>query len=151
MPNVNAVVQTPMTLNALSAQNQQLFRETTKVHKIILGDRKLNLREIADTLKILERSVLRILHESLGVRKLFPKWVPRLLIPDQKQQRVEVSERCLELFKRGKKKFLHQKLNSGLARLWHPYFGTRMVFCLSTIMRKVKPLTATIIWDNWID
>ena len=44
----------------------------------------------------------------LGVRKLFSKWVPRLLTPDQKQQRVEDSERCLELFKRGKKDVLRQ-------------------------------------------
>ena len=44
-----------------------------------------------------------------------------------------------------------QKLNSGLSRLWHPYFGTRMVFCLSTILRKVKPLTATITWHYQID
>ena len=27
-----------------------------------------------------------------------------------------------------------RKLNSGLARLWHPYFWTRMGFCLSTIL-----------------
>ena len=45
----------------------------------------------------------------------------------------------------------YQKLDSGLARLWHPYFGTCMVFCLLTILRKVKPLTATITWHNWID
>ena len=44
-----------------------------------------------------------------------------------------------------------QKLNSGLARLWHPYFGPRMVFCLSTILRKVKSLTGTITWHYWID
>ena len=44
-----------------------------------------------------------------------------------------------------------QKLNSGLAKLWHPYCCTRMVFCLSTILRKVKPLTATIICHYWID
>ena len=44
-----------------------------------------------------------------------------------------------------------QKLKSGLARLWHPYFGTRMAFCWSTILRKVKPLTATITWHYWID
>ena len=31
-----------------------------------------------------------------------------------------------------------QKLNNGLARLWHPYFGTRMVFYLSTVLRKVN-------------
>ena len=49
-----------------------------------------------------------VLHESLGMRKLFSKWVPRLLTPDQKQQHVEDSERCLELFKRGKKDFLRR-------------------------------------------
>ena len=44
-----------------------------------------------------------------------------------------------------------EKLNSGLERLWHLYFGTRMVFCLSTILRKVEPLTATITWHYLID
>ena len=39
-----------------------------------------------------------------------------------------------------------QKLNSGLERLWHSYFGTHMVFCLSIILKKIKPLTATITW-----
>ena len=60
------------------------------------------LREIVDTLKISEGSVFTILHETLGMCKLFTKWVPRLFIPEQKQQRVEDSERCLELLKRGK-------------------------------------------------
>ena len=45
----------------------------TKVHKIVSGDRKLKLREIADTLKISEGSVFTILHKSLGMRKLFSK------------------------------------------------------------------------------
>ena len=44
-----------------------------------------------------------------------------------------------------------QKLNSGLARLWHPYFWMRLAFCLSTILRQVKPLTVTIAWHYWID
>ena len=56
----------------------------TKVHKIVSGDLKLRLREIADTLKISEGNVFKILHESLGMRKLFSKWVSRLLTPDQK-------------------------------------------------------------------
>ena len=47
----------------------------TKVHKIVLGDCKLTLREIDDTLKIAEGSVFTILHESLGMRKFFSKWV----------------------------------------------------------------------------
>ena len=65
------------------------------------------MREIADTLTISEGSVFTILHESLGMRKLLSKWVPRLLTLDQKQ-RVEDSERCLELLKQGKKDFLRR-------------------------------------------
>ena len=66
------------------------------------------MRETVDTLKISEDSVFTILHESLRMRKLFSKWLPRLITPDQKQQRVEDSESCLELFKRGKKDFLRR-------------------------------------------
>ena len=80
----------------------------TKVYKIVLGDRKLKLLKTADTLKISEGSVFTILHECLGMRELFSKWVLRLLTPNQKQQRVEDSERCFELFKRGKKDFLRR-------------------------------------------
>ena len=85
-----------------------------------MGDCKLKLREIADTLKISEASVFTILQESLGMRKLFLKWVPRFLTPDQKQQRVEDSERCLELFKRGKKDFLHRYVT--MDETWIHYY-----------------------------
>ena len=73
-----------------------VLENITKVNKIVLGDRKLKLHKIADTLKISEGSVFTILHKSLGIRKLFSKWVPRLLTLNQKQQRVEDSERCLK-------------------------------------------------------
>ena len=63
---------------------------------------------MADILKISEGSVFTILHESLGMRKLFSNCAPRFLTPDQKQQRFEDSERCWELFKRGKKDFLRR-------------------------------------------
>ena len=71
---------------------------------MVLADRKLKLREIADTLKISEGSGFIILHEYLSMRKLCSKWVPRLLTVDQKQH-VDDSERCLELFQRNKKDF----------------------------------------------
>ena len=92
----------------------------TKVHKIVLGDRKLKLHETVDSLKISEGSVFIILHESLEMRKLFSKWVPRLLTSGQRQQRVEDSERCLKLFKRVKKNFLHQYVTMDEAWI-HPY------------------------------
>ncbi|KOX76800.1 hypothetical protein WN51_11127 [Melipona quadrifasciata] len=40
------------------------------------------------------------------MRELLSEWLPRLLKPGQTQQRVDDSERCLELFKRDKKDFL---------------------------------------------
>ena len=94
----------------------------TKVHKIVLGDRKLKLREISDTLKISEGIVSTIFHESLGMRKLLLKWVPRLLTPDQKQQRVEDLEHCLELFKRRKKNFLRRYVT--MDEIWIHHYTT---------------------------
>ena len=56
-----------------------------KVKKLVISDRKLKLREIAQTVKMSEGSVLTIIHEHLTRRKLFSKWVPRLLTVDQRQ------------------------------------------------------------------
>ena len=73
-----------------------------KVHKLVISDRKLKLREIAEIVKISEGSVFAIMHENLTMRKLFSKWVPRLLTVDQEQQRVDDSEQCLAMFTRNK-------------------------------------------------
>ena len=51
---------------------------------MVLADRKLKLREIADTLEISEGSVFIILHKYLSMRKLCSKSVPCLLTFDQK-------------------------------------------------------------------
>ena len=50
--------------------------------------------------------LLGLEYGHLSMRKLCSKWVPHLLTVDQKQQRVDDSERCLELFQRNKKDFL---------------------------------------------
>ena len=80
-----------------------------KVYKMVLVDRELKLCEIADTLKISEGSVFAILHGHLNMRKLCSKWVPRLLTVDQKEQRINDPERCLELFQRNKKVFFMRR------------------------------------------
>ena len=59
-------VQTTMMLNALVAQNSAVVPENIKKNqKMVLTDRKLKLRQMRDTLKILEGSVFTILHEHL--------------------------------------------------------------------------------------
>ena len=77
----------------------------TKIHKLILNDRKLKLNDIADIVKISSERVHHIIHEYLDMRKLCAKWVPRELTIHQKQQRVDDSERCLELLNRNRSEF----------------------------------------------
>ena len=61
---------------------------TKKLHKLILANCKLKLREIEE-LKISEGSVFTILHEHLSMRKRCSKWVPHLFTDEQKQKRVK--------------------------------------------------------------
>ena len=96
-------------LNAQVAQIWQLSWKTPKkLNKLVLTDRKLKLREIAEELKISGAHVFIILHERFSMRKMCSKWVPCLLTIDQKQQRVDDSERCLQLSQNSKTKFLRR-------------------------------------------
>ncbi|GFV56451.1 hypothetical protein TNCV_4203751 [Trichonephila clavipes] len=73
-----------------------------KVYEIVLADRKFKMCEIAENLKVSEGNVFAVLHNHFSMRKLLSKRVPRLLTVDQKQQHIDDSERCLELFKQNK-------------------------------------------------
>ena len=132
-----------MRINLLSRWWPRIIPTNTSYVERLILRHKNNLKFSWEdhNLKILEGSVFTILHESLGMHKLFSKWVPRLLTPDQKQQRVEDSERV----KLGKRIFC-----VGMWQ-WIMYFGTHMVFCLLTVLRKVKSLTTPITWHYWID
>ena len=90
--------------------NSAVVQENTKkLHKLILVKCKLKLYEIAEELKILvEGSVFAILHEHLSMKKLYSKRVMHLLTVDLKQQHVNDSEHCLQLFQCNKKEFLHK-------------------------------------------
>jgi len=82
--------------------------KVTKIHDLVLADRRLKIREIAGTVGISKDRVGHILHEILGMRKLSARWVPRLLTPDNKRNRESTSEQCLTLFKRNPKEFLRR-------------------------------------------
>jgi len=53
-----------------------------KIHDLVLADRRLNIREIAETVGMSKDRVGHILREMLVMRKLAARWVPRLLTPD---------------------------------------------------------------------
>lgn len=81
---------------------------TNKIHKIVLEDRRVKIREIADIVKISTERVQNILHEKLGMRKLSARWVPRLLTMEQKRNRLTISELCLNKFKSNPNEFLRR-------------------------------------------
>jgi len=77
----------------------------TKIHDLVLADRRLKIREKAKTVGMSKDCVGHILHEILGMRKLSARWVPRLLTPDNKRNRETTSDQCLTLFKRSPRSF----------------------------------------------
>jgi transposase len=77
-----------------------------QVHDMVLDDRRMKVREIAETIRISKESVGYILHEELDIKKLYTRWAPRLLTADQKCIRMKISEQCLERFNKNKTDFV---------------------------------------------
>jgi histone-lysine N-methyltransferase SETMAR len=77
-----------------------------QVHDMILGDRRIKVREIAETIGISKERVGYILHEELDMKKLCARWVPPSLTADQKRTRMKISEQCLERLNTNKTDFV---------------------------------------------
>jgi hypothetical protein len=56
-----------------------------QVHDMVLDDRRMKVREIAETISISKECV------GLDMKKLCARWVPRLLTADQKCTRMKIS------------------------------------------------------------
>lgn len=65
---------------------------------LILKDRRLTVREIADTIGISYERTQNIIVNELGFSKVSARWVPRLLSVEQKRNRLTISQNCLEMF-----------------------------------------------------
>lgn len=79
-----------------------------KVHDMIMADRRIKLREIAEALNISCERVWNIVHQHLEMKKLSARWVPRLLTIDQKRQRVTTSQKLLEQIQHDRKDFFRR-------------------------------------------
>jgi hypothetical protein len=73
---------------------------------MVLDDRLTKLREIVMTIGISKERIGYILHEELDMKKLCARWLPQLLIVDQKCTRMKFSEQCLECFNKNKTDFV---------------------------------------------
>jgi histone-lysine N-methyltransferase SETMAR len=79
-----------------------------QVHDMVLDDRRMKMREIAETIGISKERVGYILHEELDMKKLCARWMPRLLTADQKRTRMKIFEECLDRFNKNKTDFVRQ-------------------------------------------
>jgi len=58
-----------------------------QIHDLILEDRRISAKSIAEQLGISRERVEFIILEGLDMRKISAKWVPKCLNADQKRQR----------------------------------------------------------------
>ena len=68
-----------------------------QIHELILEDRRIWAKSIAEELGISRERVGPNIHEDLDMRKLSAKWVPKCLHADQKHQRCQ-SEQIWNFF-----------------------------------------------------
>ena len=55
------------------------------VHDLILADRRISAKTIAETLEISRECIRFIINEQLGMQKLSAKWVPKCLNAGEKR------------------------------------------------------------------
>jgi histone-lysine N-methyltransferase SETMAR len=63
-----------------------------KGEQLVLEDTRLKKKQLAEMVGVSFTTILNILHQHLGLSKVSARWVPRMLTPLQKRQRVECSE-----------------------------------------------------------
>ena len=69
-----------------------------QIHELILEERRISDKSIAEQLDISRERVESIINEDLDTRKLSVKWVPKCLNAEQKRQGCQSFEQLLEFF-----------------------------------------------------
>jgi len=90
-----------------------------QIHELILEDRRIFSKSIAEQLGISRERVGSIVHEDLDTRKLSAKCVPKCLNADQKLQRCQSSEQLLEFFRCDPNDFLLRLVTMNETWLYH--------------------------------
>ncbi|UYV61131.1 hypothetical protein LAZ67_1003537 [Cordylochernes scorpioides] len=74
---------------------QQQTKKIDEVEKMILANRRITVREVAEDLNISIGSCYSIFINDLGMRRVATKFVPKLLNCDQKQHRMNIANEML--------------------------------------------------------
>ena len=82
-----------------SFEEDPIARSTThknidRVHHMMMDDRRLVVNHIANSvgIRFSKERVENIMHNELGMSKVFARWVPRLRTPDHKLTRMVMSQ-----------------------------------------------------------
>ena len=98
---VESIKNAPKSGRPKSASRKEIV---SKIKEIIEGDARFTVRDIARKVGISLSTVHLILKKHLKVRKISARWVPHLLIDEQKRQRVKVAKKLLQMFPKYDKK-----------------------------------------------
>ena len=90
-----------------------------QIHELILENRWISAKSIAEQLGISRERIGSIIHEDLDMRKLSTKWVLKCQNVDQKRQWFQSSEQLLEFFRRDPNGFLSQFMTMDKTWLYH--------------------------------
>ena len=99
-----------------SATTPEIIKQ---VHDMVLDDRRMKVREIAETIGISKERVGYILHEELDMKKLCARWVQHLLTADQKRTCMKIPEQCLERFNKNKTDFMRRFITVHVTKIYH--------------------------------
>jgi len=92
---------------------------TDQIHELILEDRRISVKSIAERIGISRERVGFIIHEDLDMRKLSANWVPKCLNADQKRQWCHSSEQSSNFFRRYPNDFLSRLVTMDENWLYH--------------------------------
>jgi len=90
-----------------------------QIHELILEERRISAKSIAEQLGISRERVGSIIHKDLDMGKLSAKWVSKCLNADHKRQRYQSYEQHLELFRRNPNDFLSRLVSMDETWLYH--------------------------------
>jgi len=118
-PSLNMVIFPPVMCLVLDDPETVTTPEIIdEIHELILEDRWILAKSIAEQLGISCEQAGSIIHEDLDMQKLSTKWVPKCLNADQKRQRCQ-SEQFLEFFRCDPNDFLSRLVTMDETCLYH--------------------------------
>lgn len=90
-----------------------------KIPDMVLEDRRLTERDLAEALGISLGTVSNILSVNLGFKKLCAKWLPHSLTMEQKHIRMRLCQQHLERFKKNKSDFIRRFITMDETWVYH--------------------------------